>query len=363
MYSCIALLLSACSADDEEVTPLTTEPVMMRVGAKVVTSTEAEKQGLQLSPPCFTFWDASTFLEQNGATNQLYYSITAPDSVPAYTASNGTDQVDEATWFDTGHPYPDNDQTVLVSGFSPASIGSAEDSYNELKFTPEMLVCDTAWIAREALTGSSYNPFSRALRFVHATTRVTFYATTAQGMTRPVLLKEFNIPPSEVLYRMKWTTYTDGSQLEDCRYLPAPYDVTKDYNSLTDDEKTALQERLRYRYMKDGKASLYTLPTYLQVLGGEDPLCLGTYYLRPERSEVRINVSAYMINGSERIPYTVTNMPVPFVETDQSSSITLNAGDSYEVTLRFNNVEIELEGRKLPFDDGGNVYIAIQPFL
>jgi hypothetical protein len=43
--------------------------------------------------------------------------------------------------------------------------------------------------------------------------------------------------------------------------------------------------------------------------------------------------------------------------------LVLHAGDSYEVTLNFNNIDIELEGRKLDFDEGGNVYIAIQPFL
>jgi hypothetical protein len=349
-------LLSACSADDEEVTPLTTEPVTMRVGLKVITSAAAEKEGLLLSPPCFTFWDASTFLDQNGATNQLYFSITAPDSVPAYTASNGTDQVDEATWFDTGHPYPDNDQTVLVSGFSPASIGSAEDSYNELKLPPEMLACDAAWIAREALTGSGYNTFSRALRFVHATTRITFYATAAQGMARPVQNVTLSIPPSEVLYRMYWTTYTDGTQLEQCRYLPAPYDEEKDYKPLTAEQKAVLADSLSRTYKG-------TLPTYLQVLSGEERAYLGTYYLRPEQSRVRINVSATMINDKEALPYKVTNLPVSFVDTDQTTAITLNAGDSYEVTLRFNNVEIELEGRKLPFDEGGNVYIAVQPFL
>lgn len=361
MCSCIVNFMSACSATDEEGTEVSTEPGVMRVPYyHVLTSTEVKTSGLKLAPPCFTFWHAATFLTQNGATCDFYCAVTATDSVPAYSATNGTDAEDQTTWFDTQLPYPNNDQSVLASGFFPASIGSEEDLYKVLTLKPEMLARDTVWVARGSVLGSTFNNFSRALPFVHATARVIFKAKGHKDMQYRVRDVQLSLPKTEVLYRMEWRPYHIGTDLEDsCLYLPLPYDEAVDLNpdNFTSKQWTAFEAALQ------GSLHSKFLPTdFLVQSGSDDPMALDTFYIRPEVSEMRLNVDAQMVRGGKNTTYKATNLRVPFVDEDKTPLV-LHAGDSYEVTLNFNNIDIELEGRKLDFDEGGNVYIAIQPFL
>jgi hypothetical protein len=359
LYGCTAMIWSACSSDDEEVTPVTTEPAMMRVGA-VISQFDAEKEGLTLENPMFTFWDASTFLKENGAKPELYFAIEASSLVTSYTSKQDPYGIDESTWYDTGHSYLPNDQTVLLSGYIPARIGS--EDHKRLTLEPDMLACNSVWIAKESLLGSTYNPFSRALQFVHATTQINFKAMLAEGMTRSIQDVTLTIPESEVLYRMEWRTQDDGNKLDQCHFSPISYDRATDYEPLSVEVKESLANRLKCHWNEGN------LPSYAQVSNGiKEKADLGTFYLRPEQTQVVISVTATMYtevgNGHPAVAstYKVSKMAIPF-GTD-ADPVTLQSGDKYEITLKFNNVEIELEGRKLPFSNGGNVSIPIQPFL
>lgn len=371
MFSCIATLWSACSSADEEETPVATEPTQMRVGA-IISREYAAELGYE-ERPAFTFWDASTFLAENGGTPKFYFFVEAPKSAITYSPKDSnSDATDETTWYDTGHTYLPNDQTVLASGYMPADMGSSSDDYQKLKVPSSLLATEDVWIADKSLLGSTYNPFDRAMSFVHATTRITFKAMLAQGMQSEIRNVVISIPESEVLYNMTWQYYTNGERLEDCRYWPDIYNREEDYLKLSDDEQKALTRRLTNDpdNTKVGYAAL--LPTYSMVkILGFEKADLGTYYLRPEQSQVLINVHAIMyttVDGDETAPavsssYDVIKMPISFGVDEKGLPVVLHAGDQYEITLLFNNVEIELSGRKLEFKDGGNVYIPIQPFL
>jgi hypothetical protein len=59
--------------------------------------------------------------------------------------------------------------------------------------------------------------------------------------------------------------------------------------------------------------------------------------------------------------YEVKNLPINFQDT-YGNPVTLGSGDSYELVLKFNSLNLELNGVKTPFTNGGNAYITIRPF-
>jgi hypothetical protein len=355
----LCALLSACTSQvDDAVADAATEPVLMRVGAQLVSPTVAETT----SPPVFLFWEASSILE--ACDSMFFLAIPDTNSVAAYYPTDLTTlKSDSTTWYDTGHPYLNDDETVLVTGFIPASaaaytdktdadgITTREYDYTHIVLPQEMLATDELWITQAALLGSSYNPFSKALSFIHATTRVIFKAQLAEGMSSPLRDVKLTVHPSgSVLYAMKWQSYPAMNRLTQCGFV-----VDEDYEP-SEADQTAAAERLV------SKPYTNTLPSANQVAGNSALLpTLATFYLRPGLSGVTIDVTAKMGSSSSNLTdYIVKNLAVTF--NQDNTAVTLGSGDSYELILKFSKDAITFSGTIAPFEEAGNYYVALTPF-
>lgn len=337
-----APVATACTSDvGEDDPPMTEAAVSMRVPV-VIQSTEAQAR---MSPPVFLFWNASTFL--TGGEPDLFFV-----SSPAFTADHyyPTDTVtlatDRTTWYDSGHAYLNDDQTVLVSGFIP--VTAAGEDFKHIVLKSDMLGRDSVWIAGEAELGSSYNPFSRALTFVHASTRLIFKAQLAEGMSLPVRNVQVTVhPEGAALYALKWQSYTTSQQLKQCGFV-----ADEDYQPSEADQKLAAQR--------------LTLKTYTGQLPSANWVALNpslivtldTVYVRPGLSRISLDVAAVMGTNQE---YQVRNRTISFRQND--TDLTLESGDSYVVTLKFSKDDIYFGGYKVDFEEAGNYYVTASPFV
>lgn len=361
---------AACRSEMDEAEPTTRyadAPPTMSIGVvaedALLSSLPA---GTRMSPPVFLFWDASTLLRTDPKTDptpELFFVASPQDSVPVYSPTDGTTTTDRERWYDTGHPYLDDDQTVLVSGFLPAAVAADADDetktsmaerYAQLTVPPEMLALDSVWIAREARLGSSYNPFSKALCFVHASTRLIVKAQLASGMPKQVKGVQVRVSDSSaVLYRLQWQSYETNSELTKCGYVGAPFDKATDWDPLTEAQKTAVRSRLT------SPTYASNLPTALVVSAdAKQKAVIDTFYLRPGLSFLTLDIDATM-GGTQN--YRVRRLPVQLQDA-QGQTLTLSSGDSYELTLHFSKADVQVSGQIVDFYDGENLYIGVQPF-
>lgn len=373
LFVALCALATACRSEVDDAVADTEAPtVMMRVGAQLATTKyntlTLDDIDPEMSPPVFMFWDASTFIDET-VLPDLFFVTSPEEPAPTYTAGDGSTKRDTATWYDTGHPYLNDDETVLASGFIPSGAASVKEpattdadgkvtkeatlDYTRLTLPPDMLARDSLWIAKEALLGSSYNPFSKALRFIHATTRIVFKGQRAEGMGQRVHNVTVTVSdPAYVLYRMKWKYYYTASTLKKNGFVAVDYDKAVDYDPLTDADKAALSARLTHTFAGN-------LPGYsVAEADNTQRSDLGTFYLRPGLTGLRVDITATMGTATT---YEVKNLPINFQDTD-GNPVTLGSGDSYELVLKFNSLNLELNGVKTPFTNGGNAYITIRPF-
>lgn len=335
----LGLLTVGCSSELDEVSSTTSEgATSMRVPVVIPSLTDTA-----MLSPVFLFWDASTFLA--GEDPDLFFVAEQTQSVyDYYPTDTVTLATDRTTWYDTGHPYLNDDETVLVSGFIPLTVAS--EDYKSIVLLPDMWARDSVWIAKEARLGSSYNPFSQALRFVHATTQVIFKAQLADGMVQPIRDVQVVVhPEGAVLYAMRWQSYDQATDLTKCGFVA---DTTDNYTNLSEAEQQTVAKRLTLQ-------SSTPLPFYsLVAAGGASPVEVGSVYVKPELETLCVDVHAKMgANGQES--YDVLNRTITLNET-------LHSGDSYVITLMLDMLTIEVEGRKQDFDDGGTGFLTIQPF-
>ncbi len=359
----LTALAVACRAEVDEAVDAPTDEATppMRLAYRLVSSSDYDTL---MPPPVFMFWEAASLLRTSDTVApqpDLFFVTSPSDPAWAYSPSGDKIETDRETWYDTGHPYLNDDETVLASGFFPLSAartdtaadGTVASDYTQLVLPPDMLGRDSLWIAREPVLGSSYNPFSQALCFVHATTRLVLKGQLAQGMSLPVHHVKVTLHASDVLYRMQWHSYETTAQLRQSGFEVVDYDAAVDSARLSAADSAALAARLTY-------TNRAYMPSYLVATmdtSAREPL--GTFYLRPELTGLRIDVEAQM--GTSNQLYEVLNWPITFAD-EAGNAIKLHSGDSYELILKFNMLSIELTGRKQDFQDGGNAYVTLKPY-
>jgi hypothetical protein len=355
------LALAACHADLDE--PGATDGTDSEASGVTMTVGAAGTGTSGSSRPVFLFWDASTFLRTAATVDpepELFYVSTPSQAITAYAPGSGK-TTDVETWYDTGHAYLRNSQTVLVSGFSPERAApDAQDTtktlaerYARLCVPPELLGEDSLYVASGVCLGSETHPFSSPLQFVHASARLIVTAKLATGMPWPV--KNVAVEQTDVsalLYRMTWKSYETADSLSRCGYVCETYNKKKDWDALSEAQQQAVRDRL--------KSFTYTanLPAYDHDLNGVAVAPIDTFYLRPGTSAVTLNITATM-GGTES--YQVRGKKFLF-KNAKGKTITLQSGDSYELRLLFSKEDIQYGCQKLDFEDGGNFYVSIQPF-
>ena len=174
------LLLPACSTT-EDVPDMSSSEEEMRLYSSTNTQTgeDNDETTTTSNQPVFLFWDFGDWLGQTQAPVTPYH-VSKPDkSIDTYKRPNEP--------YNTGKLYPDGNRRVVATGYAPSSLIPENDNNYELLTIPKEDIGTTDILTSiTPIVASATLPFDRAdgetLEFMHAQSKVTFYAKLAENM-------------------------------------------------------------------------------------------------------------------------------------------------------------------------------------
>lgn len=276
------------------------------------------------------FWYANDLNLIGTLSNPQPYHIARPvEYMNEYTSPKPP--------YNTGIFYPKTNAPIAAIGVSPDFPINVTD-YSELIVPPNQ-IGSVDLMASKPIYGTSSSPFSKIMEFEHLQSKVSFRAIRKNDMANYVQKVEVTVTAKEQLAeKIIW----NNTKLV---YEPSFYVSENLSYTFGQSEKTPPLEQIP----EDSSNA-----SYGQV---------GDVYLYPGLSELRVSVTAQIAPPAANImdpQYTTTidGILVRFVNNFQQNII-LNAGDSYEVTLIFENSGIELMGRKCNWKNGGNIVLPV----
>ena len=316
----LLLLVVAC----EKQSAITEEGPM-----QIYATTKASADEMS-GTPVFIFWFGSDFdAIADDVYTQPYFYASPSEEIDAY----------KYVPYDTGKPYPSNDQEVCCTGYSPASLvcdyGNLPRSWTTLTLLPETVGLTDVMVAPSPITGRSSlhfgtDPSNASLEFIHAQSKITFKVRMGTDMARSRDLRniKITIPGTELLSGLKWNKG---------RYVA----------EIACDQESSV-------VLKD--------PSQNQLDPSQKIRTIGDVYIFPGKSSLRLKVEVEMSDSPLFTHYEVVSVDteVPFNLTDGVSEV-LRENDAYEIILVVNYDSIVLKGNKSPWTDGGNVIIPIYP--
>lgn len=317
-------LFSGCSSDSGQ-----PEVPATPMCINAVTDTRAE--GGSTDTPVFLFWRASKL-------TGVGYDIS---QVTPYCVTQPTGSIDdyEKTQWDTGINYPENNLPVLATGYCPSTLMPSDD-YVTLTVPEGQEGKVDVLVAREMVQGSSLSPYiykednEKSLQFIHAQSMLVFKARRGEGVKK--YFKEVYVTAggSELVSTFAWN--------ETDQYYKAQNEAQKECTIGPGETTTQLSD----------------------ASGQESEV--GSIYIMPDKNDIKVSVKAVMANSqtdlsdSNKTKEVTATSVISFID-ENKKGITLAEGDRYEITLVFQEDKIELIGRKLPWEEGGNIVIPIYP--
>ena len=301
---------------------------------------EETDAGSTADNPVFLFWDFGDVLGNAEDPTPLY--VKRPEKhIDTYKRPNEPYNTDEL--------YPDGNRRVMATGYAPATLEPEKrtddtDNYERLTIPKDGLCKTDVLTSITPVVASAALPFDRedgeTLQFMHAQSRVYFYAKLAEGSEEFLKNVRIKLSPTVVATHVVW----DRKQ---SLYMPQADHGEED--------------------------SGYTLtqPGDL-MLAAENPLEVGWAYIVPGQTDLLVEVTVARGESAEATEWKDFTVEPTFefkIERDAGddwdkgkNENTLYANESYTFTLVFSEEGIELIGNECPWEEGGYLIIPIYPF-
>lgn len=304
---------------------------------------EETDAGSTANDAVFLFWDFGDVLGSVANPNPLHVKYPQ-EHIDTYKRPNEP--------YKTGELYPDGNRRVMATGYAPATLTPEErtdntDNYERLTIPKDGLCKTDVLTSITPIVASAALPFDRedgeTLQFMHAQSRVYFYAKLAENAEEYLKNVRITLPPNVVATQVEW-------KRDKSLYVPI----------------ASGQESYELAQQPNDNNDYY-------MLTPENPLEIGWAYIIPEQTNLPVSVTvarAETAGASEEEWKDVTmEATLHFdierdgqAEEDQGKSTnTLYANESYIFTLVFSEEGIELIGNKCPWEEGGYLVIPIYP--
>lgn len=336
-------LFAACSQNDvpgNEISGSAEMCIYTDVARADGEETDAESTA---NNPVFLFWDFGDVLGNVEDPTPLY--VKQPKKhIDTYKRPNEPYNTDEL--------YPDGNRRVMATGYAPATLTPEKrtdntDNYERLTIPQDGLCKTDVLTSITPIVASAALPFDRedgeTLQFMHAQSRVYFYAKLAENAEEYLKNVRITLPPNVVATQVEWNR-------DKSLYVPI----------------ASGQESYELAQQPNDDNDYY-------MLTSENPLEIGWAYIIPEQTNLPVSVTvarAETAGASEEEWKDVTmEATLHFdierdgqAEEDQGKNTnTLYANESYTFTLVFSEEGIELIGNKCPWEEGGYLVIPIYP--
>lgn len=304
---------------------------------------EETDAGSTADNPVFLFWDFGDVLGNVANPNPLHVKYPQ-EHIDTYKRPNEP--------YNTGELYPDGNRRVMATGYAPATLTPEKrtdntDNYERLTIPQDGLCKTDVLTSITPVVASAALPFDRedgeTLQFMHAQSRVYFYAKLAENTVEYLKNVRITLPSSAVATQVEWNR-------DKSLYVPI----------------ASGQESYELAQQPNDDNDYY-------MLTSENPLEIGWAYIIPEQTNLPVSVTvarAETAGASEEKWKDVTmEATLHFdierdgqAEEDQGKNTnTLYANESYTFTLVFSEEGIELIGNKCPWEEGGYLVIPIYP--
>ncbi|MBM6890432.1 hypothetical protein H6A30_09170 [Bacteroides caecigallinarum] len=333
------LFFAACSQNDVPGNEISGS-AEMRIYTDVARADgEGTDAGSTANDAVFLFWDFGDVLGNAANPNPLHVKYPK-EHIDTYKRPNEP--------YNTGELYPDGNRRVMATGYAPATLTPekrTDNTHNYERLTiPKDSLCKTDVLTSiTPIVASAALPFDRedgeTLQFMHAQSRVYFYAKLAENAEEYLKNVRIKLSPTVVATHVEW----DRKQ---SLYVPQADHGEED--------------------------SGYTLtqPSDL-MLAAENPLEVGWAYIVPGQTNLSVEVTVARGESAEATEWKDFTVEPTFefmIERDAGddwdkgkNKNTLYANESYIFTLVFSEEGIELIGNKCPWEEGGYLIIPIYP--
>ena len=304
---------------------------------------EETDAGSTANDAVFLFWDFGDVLGNVANPNPLHVKYPQ-EHIDTYKRPNEP--------YNTGELYPDGNRRVMATGYAPATLTPKKrtdntDNYERLTIPKDGLCKTDVLTSITPIVASAALPFDRedgeTLQFMHAQSRVYFYAKLAEGSEEFLKNVRIKLSPTVVATHVEWNR-------DKSLYVPI----------------ASGQESYELAQQPNDDNDYY-------MLTPENPLEIGWAYIIPEQTNLPVSVTvarAETAGASEEEWKDITmEATLHFdierdgqAEEDQGKNTnTLYANESYTFTLVFSEEGIELIGNKCPWEEGGYLVIPIYP--
>lgn len=304
---------------------------------------EKTDAGSTANDAVFLFWDFGDVLGNVANPNPLHVKYPQ-EHIDTYKRPNEPYNTDEL--------YPDGNRRVMATGYAPATLTPENrtdntDNYERLTIPKDGLCKTDVLTSITPVVASAALPFDRedgeTLQFMHAQSRVYFYAKLAENAEEYLKNVRIKLSPTVVATQVEWNR-------DKSLYVPI----------------ASGQESYELAQQPKDDNDYY-------MLTRENPLEIGWAYIVPEQTSLPVSVTvarAETAGASEEEWKDVTmEATLHFAierdgqaEEDQGKNTnTLYANESYTFTLVFSEEGIELIGNKCPWEEGGYLVIPIYP--
>lgn len=302
---------------------------------------EETDAGSTADNPVFLFWDFGDVLGNAEDPTPLY--VKRPEKhIDTYKRPNEP--------YNTGELYPDGNRRVMATGYAPATLEPEKrpddtDNYERLTIPKDGLCKTDVLTSITPVVASAALPFDRedgeTLQFMHAQSRVYFYAKLAEGSEEFLKNVRIKLSPTVVATHVEWNR-------DKSLYVPI----------------ASGQESYELAQQPNDDNDYY-------MLTPENPLEIGWAYIVPGQTDLSVKVTVARGESAEATEWKDFTVEPTFefkIERDAGddwdkgkNENTLYANESYTFTLVFSEEGIELIGNKCPWEEGGYLVIPIYP--
>ncbi len=334
------LFFAACSQNDVPGNEISGS-AEMRIYTDVARADGEETDaGSTADNPVFLFWDFGDVLGNVANPTPLY--VKQPEKhIDTYKRPNEP--------YNTGELYPDGNRRVMATGYAPATLTPEKrtDNYERLTIPKDGLCKTDVLTSITPVVASAALPFDRengeTLQFMHAQSRVYFYAKLAENAEEYLKNVRITLPPNVVATQVEW-------KRDKSLYVPI----------------ASGQESYELAQQPNDNNDYY-------MLTRENPLEIGWAYIIPELTSLPVSVTVARAETSDASGDEWKDVTMEATlyfdikrdgqaEVDQGKSANkLYANESYTFTLVFSEEGIELIGNECPWEEGGYLVIPIYP--
>ncbi|MEG1401406.1 fimbrillin family protein [Bacteroides sp.] len=236
----------------------------------------------------------------------------------------------------TGKPYPKDNSTVYISGFSPMDM-QASSSYQTLNMPVGASPGTVDVCTSNTVNGNASSPFNETMTFKHTLTKIIFKARRHETMTgiRNVGNITITIPMS---------------------YLPTEWN----WNNAP--------EEMSYQVNSSKHATSNLTLTHPDIIFENNTEEIGTCFLMlpvnniGKLQSIRLTADIKLINSVEIDKRIDSIIDIQLMDTNNQPINKAQAGESYEILFNFQQNSFTLIASQLDgWEKGGLIYVPVKP--